>query len=101
MSERRFVEFLGATADERSLSESINGIEADCLLPSLAARLDESVDRLPVDNAAVLLPGMFRIAEKLAGLGEADPFSSPWLSAWRSTSWFLAKIPREQNRDLF
>jgi len=40
-----------------------------------------------------LLPGMFVIAQKLVGLGNLDPFNSPWLSAWRATSWFLKRIP--------
>ncbi|WIX31550.1 P-loop NTPase fold protein [Salinicola sp. JS01] len=100
ISERRFVEFLDATASENRLAESLEAIEADFLLPSLAARLDESIDRLPVENAAVLLPGMFRVAQKLVGQGEADPFSSPWVSAWRATSWFLSRIPQDQRGEL-
>ncbi|MEZ0191836.1 P-loop NTPase fold protein [Ralstonia solanacearum] len=90
MSERRFVAFLDATATVDGLAAAIADVEADGLLPSLAARLDESVDRLPVENAAVLLPAMFGIAQKFRGL---DPFSSPWLSAWRATSWFLTRVP--------
>ncbi|MFT0174916.1 P-loop NTPase fold protein [Paraburkholderia mimosarum] len=93
MSERRFVAFLDATATEDGLAREIADIEADGLLPSLVARFDESVDRLPVENAAVLLRGMFGIAQKLAGDRDADPFNSPWLSAWRSTHWFLKRIP--------
>lgn len=93
MSERRFVAFLDATATEDGLAATIADIEADRLLPSLVARLDESVDRLPVENSAALLPGMFGIAQKLAGPSDADPFNSPWLSAWRATHWFLKRIP--------
>lgn len=95
ISERRFVAFLNATATEDELAAAIADIEVDSLLPSLVARLDESVDRLPVENAAVLLPGMFGIAQKLAGLSINDPFNSPWLSAWRATSWFLRRIPED------
>jgi hypothetical protein len=93
MSERRFVEFLDATATEDGLAATIADIEADGLLPSLVARFDESVDRLPAENAAVLLPGMFEIAQKLAGQRDVDFFNSPWLSAWRATSWFLKRVP--------
>jgi hypothetical protein len=93
MSERRFVAFLDATATKDGLAGAIADIEADRLLPSLVARFDESVDRLPVENAAVLLPGMFEIAQKLAGTHNADPFNSPWISAWRATHWFLKRIP--------
>ncbi len=100
ISERRFVEFLDATATEEGLAAAIADIQADDLLPSLVARLDESVDRLPVENAAVLLPSMFEIAQKLAGLGGVDPFNSPWLSAWRGTSWFLKRIPENERGGL-
>ncbi|MFC2970939.1 P-loop NTPase fold protein [Azotobacter bryophylli] len=93
VSERCFVAFLDATATEEGLAAAIADIEANHLLPSLVARLDESVDRLPIENAAVLLPGMFEIAQKLAGLYAAVPFNSPWLSAWRATHWFLKRIP--------
>ncbi|KWH26261.1 NTPase [Burkholderia multivorans] len=100
MSERRFVEFLDATATKDRLAAVVADIETDGLLPSLVARLDESVDRLPVDNAAVLLPGMFDIAQKFAGKRGTDPFDSPWLSAWRATSWFLKRVPEDVRNDL-
>lgn len=99
MSERRFVEFLDATATDAGLAATIAEVEADGLLPSLVARFDESVDRLPVENAAVLLPGMFSIAQKLVGL-RGDSFNSPWISAWRATSWFLKRIPEQLRGDL-
>ncbi|OBR47798.1 NTPase [Paraburkholderia tropica] len=95
LSERRFIAFLEASATEDQLDGAIAGIEADGLLPSLVARFDESVDRLPVEHAEVLLPGMFRIAEKLAGTQDGDPFSSPWISAWRATSGFLKRLPED------
>lgn len=96
ISERRFVEFLAATATNDGLAAAISEVEADDLLPSLVVRLGESVDRLPVENAAVLLPGMFGVSQKLAGLHYNDPFNSPWLSAWLATSWFLKRIPVEE-----
>lgn len=92
ISERRFVDFLDATATENTLSRAIATIEADGLLNSLVARLDESVDRLPTENASVLLPGMFVLAEKLAGTNSGI-FNSPYVAAWRATSWFLKRIP--------
>lgn len=93
ISERRFVQFLEATVTAGELAVVVGEIEADGLLPSLVARLDESVDRLPVENAAVLLPEMFRLAQKLAGSNAASPFNSPWVSAWRATNWFLRRLP--------
>lgn len=95
LSESGFVTFLAATADEDRLAATIAGIETSGLLPSLVARLDESVDRLPVENAAALLPAMFEIGQKLASTGEVHPFSSPWVSAWRATNWFLKRIPQD------
>jgi predicted KAP-like P-loop ATPase len=100
MSESRFVAFLDATATEDGLATAIADVEADGLLSSLVARFDESVGRLPVENADVLLPGMFAIAQKFAGQNDGGFFSSPWISAWRATSWFLKRIPHEARRDL-
>lgn len=92
ISERRFIEFLEAASSAESLADSIAEIESDGLLQSLVTRLDESVGRIPVQNAAVLLPGLFTIAQKLVRF-DGDPFSSPWVSAWRATSWYLKAVP--------
>lgn len=100
ISERQFIEFLEATAEKNRLKATIADIETRKLLPSLVARLDESVDRLPEENATVLLPEMFTIAQKLSSSSITDPFSSPWVSAWRSTSWFLKRIPAETRGSL-
>ena len=94
ISARRFVDFLNATATEDELFAEIAAIEADGLLNSLVARLDESVDRLPTENATVLLPEMFRIAEKLAGTNSGS-FDSLYVAAWRATSWYLKRIPED------
>jgi hypothetical protein len=100
MSESRFMAFLDATATEDGLADAIVEIEADDLLSSLVARLDESVDRLPVQNSAVLLSGMIVIAQKFAGKTDLGFFSSPWIAAWRATSWYLKRIPQEERREL-
>lgn len=94
VSEVCFLKFLDATANEAAMNVMIAELEADALLPSLVARLDESVERLPLDNAATLLTGMFSIAQKLVHL-RGDGFSSPWISAWRSISWYVKRIPPE------
>ena len=95
MSERDFVTFLEATSDEASLATVVAGVRASDLTTSLVARLDESVERLPGENAAILLPVMLDIAQGLAGERGVDPFSSPWVSAWRATSWYLKRIPED------
>lgn len=94
ISERRFVDFLDATATEDGLFAEIAAVEADGLLNSLVARLDESVDRLPTENATVLLPGMFVLAEKLAGT-KSSSFGSSYVAAWRAASWYLKRIPED------
>lgn len=99
ISERRFTQFIDAALTDKQLAISIAEIENDGLLPALVARLDESVNRLPVQNAAVLLPALFTIAQKLVG-DTGDPFSSPWVSAWRATSWFLNAIPEDKRGSL-
>ncbi|MGE7990322.1 KAP family P-loop NTPase fold protein [Pseudomonas sp. NPDC089554] len=99
MSEQRFVDFLAAAATEDTLASSVAEIESDGLLSSLAARLDESVERLPLETPEVLLPGMFLIAQKLVA-SDGDPFSSPWVCAWRATSWYLKRIPEDQRGGL-
>lgn len=99
MSERRFVDFLEATATEDGLAIAIATVEADGLLASLAARLDESVNRLPAENAAVLLPGMFEIARKVLD-SSGHHFSSSYAAAWRATSWFLKRIPEDVRGNL-
>lgn len=99
MSERRFVDFLDATATEDRLAGAIAAVEADGLLLSLVARLDESVNRLPAENAAVLLPGMFEIAQKIVGMN-GGRFNSSYIAAWRATSWFLKRVPEDVRGDL-
>lgn len=95
LSERGFVAVLAATSNEDRLIATIADIEANGLLSSLVARFDESVDRLPAEDAIVLLPVMFQIGQKLVGSRDTDPFNSPWVSAWRATSWYLKRVPDE------
>jgi len=92
ISERRFMAFLASTISEAELTAAVAEIKADGLLISLVERFDESVARLPAENAAVLLPEMFRIAQHFVDLSNL-PFQSPWISAWRATSWYLKQIP--------
>ncbi|AIZ35688.1 NTPase [Pseudomonas parafulva] len=99
ISERRFIEFIDATAMEENLAALIAEIEAENLLPSLIARLDDSVGLLPTENAAILLPGLFTIAQKLVRF-EGESFSSPWVSGWHAVSWFLKRLPEDQRGGL-
>ncbi|WP_202804554.1 KAP family P-loop NTPase fold protein [Sphingomonas sp. PR090111-T3T-6A] len=100
LSERGFVEFLTATSDEGELAAVIADVAANGQTKSLVARLDESVDRLPVANASVLLPAMFRIGQGLAGEDGGGSFNAPWVSAWRAVIWYLKRIPGDVRGDL-
>ncbi len=100
LSEREFEEFLAATADEGSLNAVIRDLEQADLIRSLVARLDEAVDRLPTENALVLLPAIFAIGQRLVGARTADPFNSPWVSAWRAASWYLHALPENARGEL-
>ncbi|WP_272799278.1 hypothetical protein [Sphingobium sp. AntQ-1] len=89
-----------ASSDPNAFAATISEIGERNLLAALAQRMDESVDRLPVSNAAILLPAMFAIGQKLAVTRTADPFNSPWVSAWRAVSWFLRNIPASERGHL-
>ncbi|GBR55364.1 KAP family P-loop domain-containing protein [Neokomagataea thailandica NBRC 106555] len=100
ISERDFVAFVEATSDKALLAALVAEIKTRDLMNSLAARLDESRDILPGENAAVLLPAMFEIAQSLVGECSGDPFNTPWVFAWRATSWYLKRIPRDVRGNL-
>lgn len=97
MSESDFVAFLDAATTSEGLGAAIDEMEAEGLLPSLAARLAEAVERLPTENAAVLLCGMFDIGQRLADIVAINPFSYAWISAWRSTIRYLERVTPEQS----
>lgn len=99
MSERRFMDFLDATETPDRLSNAIAMAEDDGLLPSLTSRLSESVSRLPVENATVLLPGLFEIAQRVRNTA-ADTFHSPYMAAWTVTNLFLKRIPSNVRGEL-
>lgn len=92
MSENEFRIFLSASNDAIALGAAIDDIEERGLLGSLAFRLDEGVDRLPVGSAATLMPHMFSIGQKLVDRG-VGPLDSPWVAAWRAISWYIDRLP--------
>lgn len=100
ISESDFVAFLNASETREGLTTAIDAVEAEGLLTSLVARLDEAVERLPLQHAPVLLPGMFVIAQRVADIEEANPFSSSWIPAWRSANGYLKRISPGQRGPL-
>lgn len=99
LSENEFDELLRIAGDKDKLEGLIGSIEKRKLLASLAGRMDESVGRLPVEAAPVLLPAMYAFAETLAA-HDGESFSSPWTSAWRAISWYLDRLPVETRGNL-
>ncbi len=100
LSESEFVFLLNCSSDSGRLLRALSDFEARDLLASIAQRIDESVDRLPIENASILLPAMFTLAQKLVETRSADPFNSPWVSAWRAVSSFLKRLPAEDRKGL-
>lgn len=94
LSESDMVDLLDSADNPASLKTAIDGVRERGLLGALAARLDESVDQLPIEHAANLLPVIFAIGEELSQEPDADgPFNTSFVSAWRSASWFLRRLP--------
>ncbi len=93
ISESEFAALISVAGDARGLDDAVAAIRERELLPSLAARLDESVHRLPAAAAGTLLPVMFSIAQELVAGRRSGGFDSPWTSAWRATSWYLKSVP--------
>lgn len=93
ISESEFVDFLAAASDEVALDTNLAGIRSRELLPSLVARLDESVSRIPVEHAERLLPCMFSVAQELVSHRATSVYDSAWVAAWRSISWYIKRVP--------
>ncbi len=93
LSESEFRDVLLASDSTERLSVAVESLRKRNLTASLAARMDEAVDDLPVANASVLLPAMFSLGQSLVDLRSAGPFNSPWTSAWRAISWYARRLP--------
>ncbi|WP_157135477.1 P-loop NTPase fold protein [Hyphomicrobium sp. MC1] len=91
VSESDFAEFVASSANASDLREVVANLQARGILDDLAVRMDGSVESLPIENIAVLLPEIFDIGEKLSR--EADSvFDSGFLHAWRAASWYLNRL---------
>jgi hypothetical protein len=100
VAESEFVEFLSAANDLDALQGIVADLQTRGLLPDLAARLDEGVERLPVDAGSSLLPILFEVGQEVLGTRSSDPFASAWVSAWRATTWYLARLPQQERGQL-
>ena len=100
LSESEFRDILLASDSTERLSEALEVLRKRNLTASLAARLDEAVNDLPVANASVLLPAMFSLGQSLVDRRSAGPFNSPWTSAWRAISWYTRRLPEAERGSL-
>ncbi|MVA55292.1 KAP family P-loop NTPase fold protein [Agrobacterium vitis] len=93
MSENEFSDLIAVSREAEKLKAWINDLEKRELLASVASRLDDGVNQLPIENAPVLMPAMFVIAQKLVNRN-AEPFGSPWTSAWRAIYRYIGRLPK-------
>lgn len=94
ISESDFADLVEAATDQHELDAIIDIFRKRGALGALAARFDESVEQLPIDDIERLLPALFNMGEELSGEPGSDgPFNSPFVSAWRAASWYLRRVP--------
>ncbi|GAA6163998.1 hypothetical protein NBRC116590_17020 [Pelagimonas sp. KU-00592-HH] len=93
LSYGEFQDFVAASSSEEQLKSMIATIRDRKIVPSLVSMLDEFVGQLPTENASVLLPLMFELAEGNANKEDPDPFNTTWTQGWRAASWYIRCIP--------
>ena len=99
VSESDFADLVDAAADGVALAAAIDGFRARGALPALVARFDEAVDQLPLEHFERLMPAIFGLGEELSSApGSDSPFNTPFISAWRSATWFLRRIEDRKER---
>lgn len=99
MSESEFADLLEAAEDFTGLAEAIARLRERGVLSALATRFDESVDQLPLEQVERLVPAMFELGEEFSREpGTVDPFNTPFLAMWRSSSWYLRRVPTATER---
>lgn len=97
LSESDFQAFVNGSRDPTTLDAALTALYKNNLLPSLATRLDEGVDQLPLENIGVLLPAIFELGGELKNASDG-PFNSPYISSWRAASWLLRRVPEAGQR---
>lgn len=99
ISESDFADLVEAATDAKSLKSIITKFRDRGNLAALAARFDESVDQLPLNDIDRILPALFELGEELSSEPGADgSFNTPFVSAWRAASWFLRGVEDKRER---
>ncbi len=97
ISNSEFLEFIEQSSDRQSIDAAFRDFDRRGLLPVLIERLDEINKNLPISHAYTLLPALFDVAERYSqSLGFSG--STPYISAWRTASWYLRSEPDLQRR---
>jgi hypothetical protein len=91
ISESDFAEFVSASTDAVRLREVVQSFVGRGLREALAFRLDESVQRLPLDNASLLLAIIFENGENLDSPSQSI-FNNAFTASWRSALWYLRRL---------
>jgi predicted KAP-like P-loop ATPase len=92
ISESEFLDLLDRTSDRTRLDEAFSDYRRRGLLSEVIDRLDDVKTKLPLRDADIILPALYDIAEDLPNsLGFS--FSSPFISAWRTASWYIRCEP--------
>ncbi len=91
ISESDFQSFIDASGDAELIARAVTALKADGLLPSLATRLDEGVEQLPVENTGVLLATLFELGRETLAKSN-DSWNSAYISCWRAASRLLRRV---------
>lgn len=97
VSETRLGAFFASAKTHEELLAQIDGLASDGLLPALVARLDTSVEEIPISTIRTILPALFGIGGRLKA-GSESQFNSSFISAWRSAVWYLRRVPDAKDR---
>lgn len=89
--------FYESARSHEDLAAQVSALERDGLLPALVGRLDESVDQIPLDAIATILPTLFDIGARLKACTD-EPFNGPYISTWRTALWYLRRLPQGVDR---
>ncbi len=99
MSESEFAALTEAVSNPEALLAIVGELRQRGLLGALAARLDESVNDLPLMHFDRVLILIVTLGEEMGRVpGVKDPFNTPFLSCWRAALWYLKRVEQPELR---
>lgn len=97
LSESDWHTFLENCSEPKAVTDMLGALKSADLLPSLAGRLDEGVDQLPLEHIDVILPALFDVGREMLTTS-SDAWNMDYVHAWRAASWMLKRIPEAEKR---